>query len=279
MPQSRKNWSAIVEAARQIAASYTTPVTLRQLHYRLVAAGVSGYENDVYCYDRLSELTSEERRAGAFPRLADLTRGVDRSTSFADPVDALRWLAEAYRRDRTEGQQFQVWLLYEKATLSAQIRLWTDDYGLPSAALRGYSSESLEREVFEAMVKDGRAVVVFYVGDFDPEGEDIERNFVAQAARFGISFALWERLTVTPAQVTDLGLVPMMAKPKSSRAPAFVAKHGALFQVEVEAVDPVDLERFVVDAVTDPQLFDRDRWSESVDLESQERATLDPDDD
>jgi hypothetical protein len=52
------------------------------------------------------------------------------------------WAFEVYRRDRTEGQQCQGWVLYEKATLSAQVETWTADYGIPTAALRGHSSES-----------------------------------------------------------------------------------------------------------------------------------------
>ena len=74
-------------------------------------------------------------------------------------------------------------MLFEKATLDAQFESGSSLFGIPTAALRGYSSETLEREIFEAMDGDGRPVVVWYVGDLDPEGEDIERNFQDQAER------------------------------------------------------------------------------------------------
>ena len=170
-------------------------------------------------------------------------------TSWTSPQEALNALADQYRLDRTKGQKEQVWFLYEKATLSAQIQAWTEEYGLPTAALRGYSSESLEAEIFVQMQRDGRDARVFYIGDLDPEGEDIERNFLAQADRMGIVLDEWTKLTVLPAQVASLGLVPNPGKASSSRAAGFVARHGRLFQIEVEAVDPAELQRLVVDAV------------------------------
>ena len=132
---------------------------------------------------------------------------------FEDPADAIEWLRKIYRRDRTEGQKFQTWVLYEKATLGAQIEAWTWDYGLPTAALRGYSTESLEREIFDAMTADGRPVVVFYVGDLDPEGEDIERNFMRPGRADGRSTSTTgSGSTVLPAQIGPLGLVPNPGK-------------------------------------------------------------------
>jgi hypothetical protein len=265
---ANRNWTPIINEAERIANSYSTPVTLRQLHYRLVASGVGGYENTQTCYKQLSSLTAEERRAGRFPALSDRTRGVERPLSFRNPASAIASIISWYKRDRTEGQEYQTWVLYEKATLGAQIESWTEDYSIPTAALRGYSSESLEREIFEAMERDGRPVVVFYVGDLDPEGEDIERNFRDQAERMAIEFEHWQRLTVLPAQIGPLGLVPNPGKAKSSRAPGFVKKYGRLFQIETEAVDPAELETLVTDAITNTTYYDEDVRAESLEQET-----------
>ena len=250
-----RNWPLILTEAKRIALSYITSVTLRQLHYRLVAVKTGGYLNDQTCYKQLSSLTAEARRAGTFPALSDRTRGVERLDSWTSPADALDSLISWYRRDNTEGQAYQTWVLYEKATLGAQIESWTEPYGVPSAALRGYSSESLEREIFDGMNHDGRPAVVWYVGDLDPEGEDIERNFKEQATRLGVGFHHWERLTVLPSQITPFGLVPNPGKTTSSRAKGFIAKYGRLFQIEVEAVDPRRLETLITNALTNPTWF------------------------
>jgi hypothetical protein len=136
------------------------------------------------------------------------------------------------------------------------MKSWIDDLGIMHATMRGYSSESLEREIWEAMEEDGRPCIVGYIGDLDPEGEDIERNFLEQAARRGIDFLTgnlqgnsWGRLGVTPAQVQQYSLIANFGKPGSSRAPGFVAKYGRLFQVEIEALDPRVLKQLVLDFI------------------------------
>jgi hypothetical protein len=279
---ARLDWVLILAQAAIIAASYTTTVTLRQLHYRLVAAAIGGYENTETRYKALSSRTSEARRNGTFPALSDTTRGITRPRTFGSPAEAIEWVRDIYRRDRTEEQIFQIWVLYEKATLTAQVRAWTVDYGIPIAALRGYSSESLEREIWEAMAEDGRPAVVFYLGDLDPEGEDIERNFRGQAARLGVTFKHWERLAVLPRQVPPksqqypdgLGLQVNPGKSTSSRAPGFVRKYGRLFQIEVEAIDPGVLETLVTDAITDTRWFDQALMDDSTDQEADDIETL-----
>jgi hypothetical protein len=235
---------------------------------------VSGYANSDYCYKRLSELTAELRRAGEFPRLADLTRNVHRPFSFSTLTEAKEWLAHTYRRDRTEGQKFQAWLLYEKATLGEQIQSWIGFYGIPSAAMRGYSSESLERDIYETMTEDGRPVVAFYVGDLDPEGEDTERNFRAQSDRLGLTFETWERLAVVPEQIEPLGLVPNFGKEQSTRAPGFIAKYGRLFQIETEAIDPDVLRDMILKAITDPRWLNQARLERSLAQEKRDTRTL-----
>lgn len=249
-------------------------MTLRQLHYRLVSLLVGIYLNDRSCYAQLSSLTAEARRNGSFPALLDQGRAVRRPWWNDDPGEAVRETADRYQLDRTLGQPVQTWLVFEKATLEPQFASWTEEFGIPIAALRGYSSESLERSMFEQMLNDGRDIVVHYVGDFDPEGVDIERNFVHQARRIGLEFRQWRRLAVSREQIAEFGLVPAPGKASSTRADRFIAKHGELVQVEVEAIDPAILERLVVDAVTDPRWFDVDTYNSVVARERYERQLL-----
>jgi hypothetical protein len=61
------NWAAILDRACSIVESYDTPVTLRQLHYRLVAAG--RVPNTTHAYQHLSRLTARGRRDGTSPTL------------------------------------------------------------------------------------------------------------------------------------------------------------------------------------------------------------------
>ena len=67
-----------------------------------------------------------------------------------DVSDALDWLRDLYRKDRTEGQDVTIILGVEKAGMSAQLDQWfTDDLGLPHVALGGYASQTLAGQVQE----------------------------------------------------------------------------------------------------------------------------------
>jgi hypothetical protein len=105
--------------------------------------------------------------------------------------------------------------------------------------------------------------------------EDIERNFVAQAEARGVEFKHWDRLAVTPGEGADLfdaGL-GSFGKESSSRAPGFVKRHGRLFQVEVEAIAPDDLQARILAAVTDSAYFDSDVYERLLVVEEQHRTT------
>jgi hypothetical protein len=90
-----------------------------------------------------------------------------------------------------------------------------------------------------------RAAVLLYAGDFDPSGEDIERDFVARVGNFAIT----KRVALDWAQVEHYGLPPNPGKATDSRAADFEAKHGQLVQVEVDALAPEDLRGLFEDAV------------------------------
>lgn len=64
---ARKTLSPIIARAAAIVAAYATAVTLRQVHYRLVAEAFGGYRNTENDYKNLSRLSAEARRNGAFP--------------------------------------------------------------------------------------------------------------------------------------------------------------------------------------------------------------------
>jgi hypothetical protein len=93
--------------------------------------------------------------------------------------------------------------------------------------------------------------VLVYTGDFDPSGEDIARDFVERVGVFDDVV----RVAVNADQIVSLGLSPMPGKTSDARAAGFVARHGQLVQVEVEAVHPDTLHELyqaAIGAVNDP---------------------------
>jgi hypothetical protein len=263
---SRLDWNTILERAAAIVSDYDTGVTLRQLFYRLVAAEL--LPNTQGAYKALSSHTAEARRQGAFPDLIDRTRQIHRDVSFAGPEDARRFLFSLYRRDRTEGQAFSLYLGVEKNGIVEQLRSWFGDYGVPILALGGYSSQSYVQNVAADVGEQGRPAVLIYAGDFDPSGEDIDRDFLARTG----CFLETVRVALTPEQVKDYELPPQPGKETDSRATGFVRRHGQLLQVELDALPPDVLHSLYQEAVA--PYWDMSAYLTSLVKEKEDRLCL-----
>jgi hypothetical protein len=267
---TRLDWQPILARAAAIVASYDTGVTLRQLFYRLVADGTLA--NTQAAYKGLSRETAKARREGWFPPLLDLTRRIEQRPAWENPADAVAWLTEIYGVDRTAGQPWQVWLGMEKATLVAQVQLWFGDLGVPVVAVRGYGSQTYLDDIAERAIVDGRPAVLIYAGDLDPSGEDIDRDFISRTA-------CWdeiERVAVNDEDVSNFGLIKQPGKGSDSRAGAFIERHGSLYQVEVEAMDPNDLRttfQVALDRYWDGDAYAAALEREEADLEQLRRLS------
>lgn len=261
-----RDWRYILSHAAAIVRSYDTRVTLRQLFYRLVADQT--LRNTRSEYGQLSARTAQARRDGWFPELMDRTRNIERARTFDSTTDAKSWLAQIYRRDRTEGQHYCIYLAVEKAGIVNQLWEWFSAYGLPILPLQGYSSQSFVDEVAEDVLADGRESVLIYAGDFDPSGEDIDRDFTERTRCWDI----YHRIALTKTQVAEYDLPPAMGKATDSRASQFIAKHGELIQVELDALPPDTLRELYMNQIM--EYFDTEIWEEVVTREKTERESL-----
>lgn len=289
---------AAAEIERIIRVTGVLP-SLRQIFYVLVVAAL--IDNTINEYQQLSTRTAKARRVGwtpvqggtayRFPRMADLTRSVKRPTFWRDPQHAMESIRQQYRIDRTQGQDEQVWFVVEKATLEQQVLAWTQQWGIPVTALRGYASETHETKVSEEMLADlaeaaedvaeglaRRPVIVFYIGDHDPSGHHIESFFKGELKRRGVVIQHWKRLGVTRADVAGphaLAGALNPAKLTDSRYDQFVKQWPAPYDVQVEAeAIPLDvLRQRVLDAVTG--LLNVPNFDAVLDDEEHDRRLLD----
>jgi hypothetical protein len=263
---TRFSWSPIVVRARELADSYETPVTLRQLFYRLVSELL--IPNTLYAYKRLSAVTAEARRDDEFPDLLDHGRRIIRPISYTSPAEALAELRDRYRRDRTEGQTTALYLGVEKVGLVEQLYAWFGELSIPIVPVRGYSSQTLCDEVAREIEADGRPAVLLYAGDFDPSGEDITRDFVK---RVGL-FADVRRIALSAEQVDEFELPPQPGKSTDPRTQGFLRRHGRLVQVELDALDPDELRRLYAAAIA--EYWDEDAYRQVLEREQHEAAEL-----
>jgi hypothetical protein len=266
-PKPRIDWLAVIRQAADIVMGYDTGVTLRQLFYRLVVAGT--LPNADGAYKTLSSRTAEARRQGRFPALIDRTRRIHRYQTFDGPEEARSWLRDIYRRDRTEGQDVSIYLGVEKAGIVEQLDAWFGELGLPILALGGYSSQSYVDAIRDDALAQNRPAVLIYAGDFDPSGEDIDRDFIERVGCFDEVV----RVALTADQVERYELPEQMGKQSDSRARKFIARHGRLVQVELDALPP-DLLRSLYDEAIATR-WDESAFQASLAREREEAAALD----
>ncbi|MCV7394374.1 hypothetical protein [Mycobacterium paraseoulense] len=182
MKRQRLDWKAdVLPVAKEIVESYDTAVTLRQLFYRLVSLkegerGRIPNSHSMYC--ALAHNTAQARYEGRFPDLIDQGRKITVPACWDSPRDAVEAVRDRYRRDRTEGQPYQIFLGTEKTGMVNLLSNWFADMGLPIIALSGQCSKPYVDKITRRVRADGRPAVLLYAGDHDPTGWSILQNFV-----------------------------------------------------------------------------------------------------
>ncbi|MFF8994496.1 hypothetical protein ACF09H_32145 [Streptomyces sp. NPDC014983] len=246
---TRLQWAHIVDRAADIVTSYDDVggCTLRQAYYRLVSAGLIPHTAPTY--RRLSARLAQARREERFPDLIDPLREVHVPPAWPDAGAFLRAAPDWFALDRTADQAAALYVACEKDALRAQLTGWLGRMGVPVLVVRGFGSQSYVQVVRERTARDPRPAVLLYVGDFDASGADIERDWVARTN----CWSHVERVVLTHGQVREYELPAAAGKAGDPRWPGFAHRYGLdpsrPVQWEVEALEPVELQRLVLAAV------------------------------
>lgn len=255
--------AVLLTAVQKVLAQYAgTPVTVRQLYYRLVAGGI--IPNNVRSYKNIISATTDWRRAGTIPIAAfqDLTRGMDHNDTgwrSDDPEGWLRaWVKEGlnrardYKLARWFGQPERVIVAVEKQALEGPFSVVCQEKEVDLVVCKGYPSLSYLREIAVSMkqksVSAGRTLTFLYFGDHDPSGQDIPRSVREDLAGLFDIHLVYERVALNPNQVAKMHLIPAPVKPTDSRTPGFVAEYGEDVY-ELDAIEPDTLQELIRDTV------------------------------
>ena len=265
------------------------PLTVRQIHYALLndpplrhaSKPNSTYANDEASYKSLCDLALRARLADeiSIHAIADDTRPVIEWRGFDDTASFVRGelsdFLKRYRRNLQRSQPNHIEIIGEKNTVATIINRVARRYSIPTTMGRGYASLPPRRDMAARFHASGKQqLVLLFLSDFDPEGEDIAHSF-ARSMRddFGIDDIVPVKVALTAEQVERFALPPMMqAKRSSSRYKRFVEQHGDTVH-ELEALSPEDLQELlaeVVDSVLDIEAFNAE-----VDAEREDAAFLD----
>jgi len=124
-------------------------------------------------------------------------------------------------------------------------------------------------DIAEDAATDGRPAVLIYAGDWDPSGEDIERDLAARCP----VFSLVRRVALTEQQVQEYELPENPGKRQDPRANGFEARYGRLVQVEVDALPPEVLRELFAAALA--EYVDTSAFEAALEQEAAERKVLD----
>lgn len=176
--------------------------------------------------------------------VSDGTRWRRQAQSFDSPAEAVRFVAETYRRDLWRRTPVYVEVWCESDSMAGVLIGETNRYNVPLMASRGFSSKTYLYRAAMDIEEQARPAYLYYVGDWDPSGkmipEVIERDLRAFAPRAEIHF---ERLLVTPEQIQSWGL---------PTKPAKASTHGKNFwggTVEAEAIPARVARQLVREAI------------------------------
>lgn len=253
----------LISAANGVIEQYSVSgmkLTIRQIYYRLVAAQT--IPNLMASYKKLVSVLAAARRAGSvdYEAIEDRTREVHQPSSesqlegpteyFNGYYDYLSKLDQYYSMPRWWGQTSKVQVWVEKEALASLFQKVTDRWGVDMVVCRGYPSLTLLHEASQVLNDaDVQDLQILYFGDFDPSGADIERNVGESLANdFQVDLSI-DRVAITKAQITEYHIPPAPAKRTDSRYAGFVAEHGVAWQVELDAIDPLQLQKMIDTAI------------------------------
>lgn len=249
-------------------------LTLRQLYYQLVGAGI--IENTLREYKRLGDYLNDARMAGRvdWDAIEDRTRNLDAIQHWRDPREILEACAESYRIEKWSGQEFYVEVWVEKDALAGIVAKACQPLDVAFLACRGYPSAS---EVYTAGKRMARAKsehrhpIIIHLGDHDPSGIDMTRDIQARVSMLARTPVTVRRIALTMEQISEHNAPPNPAKAKDTRFKAYRANYGAE-SWELDALPVQYLDQLITAAVLEYR--DDELWNQALLQEEKERRVL-----
>ena len=262
----------IIEKGIPIVESYGGNITLRALHYRLVAAGMT---NDVKHYKKVVAAMTEARwnRELSFDAFVDHERETlgetkYEETSVSEKADEaksqIKLWATGYRKNRWENQPIYPEVCIEKKALQGVFEGPCNRYSVALNPCKGYPSITFLNDManrFNEAQRQGKQGIILYFGDYDCSGEDIPRSIGESLEKMGVEDVEVRRIALMESQVRAWKLPPAPTKSSDSRS----LNWDGLGQVELDAVEPNKIKELCTDAIK--AIFDEDLFGE---LENQE---------
>jgi hypothetical protein len=183
--------------------------------------------------------------------ITDSSRWMRRPDTW-DGVDGLlRDLSSSYRRPLWDEADARVEVWCESESVAGVIWPVTDEWDVPLFPMKGQTSASFAHSAAMTYRNDPRPVIIYYVGDYDPAGLEIEANLADKLQVYsGRDDMTIERVACTPQQIAELDLIGSPPKKRAWKHPTLGQQPFRGQAVEVEAIDAPILREVVKGAVT-----------------------------
>ncbi len=285
-----ETYANIIEAGfnrKTLAASFVLaqillenqPISVRGAFYRAVSAGMFP-GTDKQWYRQTISIVLKLRRSGIIPYawVADGTRQRYKPSSWGGLDDFAETVQGAYRKDLWASQRDYLEIICEKDAMAGTLRPVADKYDLAIDIIRGNSSETFVWNIAETLRQIEKPVHVFYLGDHDPNGLDLERDIRRRLQGFVDRPIEWSRLGITSEEFflsEDLVGFPTRMATKSNGWSTRCKKYVDLYGdkcVEIDALPPKEIRTRLQEAVESH--IDIGAWQKLQSIERLEMDTI-----
>lgn len=245
------------------------PATCRSVFYRLVSLGAVEKTEAAY-KGTVIRLLSRMRLDGTLPWdwITDGTRRRHKPHTFGGLAAMLDYSRQTYRRSLWDDQPTYVEIWCEKDAIVGVLEEVTWDWDVPLLPCKGYPSLTYLHEAAQEIAAVGKPAQLYYFGDRDPSGVDIDKNVERRLRQFAphadITFT---RVAVLQSQIEELDLPTRPTKSTDSRSRTFDGE-----SVEVDAIAPSKLREMAKECIT--RHIDAAAWKALQRTEAIERETL-----
>lgn len=274
MDKFTREWITI-NALEEIPNYDLGVLTLRALHYRLVARGMT---NSLNHYKRVVAAMIQARWEGIvqFETFSDHDRQTLGDTNWekTDPYTSAEagktrinlWM-DHYSKNAWENQEHYLEVWIEKKALQGVFGPICEKYSVLLSPCKGYPSLTFLNDAKDRLneVDSSKKKKILYFGDYDPSGEDIPRSIDDNLHRLGAEVEI-ERVLLMEDEVVSMGLPPAPAKKTDSRT----ANWNGLGQVELDAIEPNTLQEILTESIL--KYRDEDLYSELLEKEQSEKV-------
>lgn len=264
----------LINQVNKIIADYDAQglsLTLRQVYYRLVAAGI--IPNNEKSYKNIGNMINDARLAGYIDWFAieDRTRGLVGRIQYENPSDFIQKLVSSYHLNYWEDQENYVEVWVEKDALKSIIGRACYPYDVDYFSCRGYTSQSemwvAGRRLRGKLQEGFENVVILHFGDHDPSGLDMSRDIKERLEMFGVHSLEFKRIALNMDQIEQYNPPENPAKLTDSRVYKYMDEFGSS-SWELDALEPqviIDLIQQNIEYYIDPEILEPIQMQERCD--------------